>query len=87
MRHAVFILLCAFVVTGCKSQCRVLSEKRCDCTLTTSDKTACLTDVASREANNPPTDEDDETCKALIDGCDCHLLDTPEGKKACGITN
>lgn len=87
MRHAVLILLCAFLATGCKSQCRVLSEKRCDCTLTTSDKTSCLTDVATREANNPPTDEDEEVCKGLIEQCDCRLLDTPEGKEKCGVSN
>ena len=55
--------------------------------LTTSERTACLTDVATREANNPPTDEDEEFCKGKLDECDCRLLDTPEGRQKCGISN
>lgn len=87
MRHAVSLLLCALLATGCKTQCRVLSEKRCDCMLTTSERTACLTDVATREANNPPTDLDEDFCKSKLDVCDCRLLDTPEGRADCGISN
>lgn len=87
MRHAVLILAAAFTLVGCKSQCRVLSEKQCDCTLSTTERTACLTAVANRENQNPPTPVDEERCEALIDQCDCRLIDTPQGKVRCGIAN
>ncbi len=87
MRFAVLLLFTALLGTGCKTQCRVLSEKQCDCTLTTTERTACLSAVANRESNNPPTEEDEARCEALIDECDCNLIDTPEGKRHCGFAN
>ena len=27
-----------------------------------------------------------DRCGALLDGCDCHTIDTPEGKAACGLS-
>ena len=85
MRHVVLALLCVVFAGGCRSNCRALSERQCECTLTTSERTVCLASVASREANNPPTPEDEDACEALVDECDCNLIDTPEGKRNCGI--
>lgn len=87
MRHAVLILVAAFTLVGCKSQCRVLSEKQCDCTLSTTERTQCLAAVAQREGTNPPTPDDEARCADLIDLCDCRLVDTPQGKMRCGIAN
>lgn len=87
MRQAVFIFVVALTLVGCKSQCRVLSEKQCDCALTTTERTSCLAGVANRETLNPPTPEDEDRCAALIDQCDCRLIDTPQGKMRCGIAN
>ena len=84
MRH---VVLLAFVVliSGCKSHCRLLSEKLCDCTTTTTEKTACLSRAATQEGTFPPTADDEVTCTALVDTCDCRLVDTPSGKERCGL--
>ena len=87
MRHVVLIAFCSLllVTSGCKSQCRLLSEKLCDCTTNTTDKTSCLSRAATQEANNPPTAENEDTCEALAPNCDCRLVDTQAGKERCGI--
>jgi hypothetical protein len=85
MRRLLLISFAALALAGCKGKCRQLSEKLCDCYLTTTDKNACLTRAADNDGKYPPTTSDDETCAALLDTCDCHLTDTPEGKVRCGI--
>ncbi len=87
MRHAVLIFVAALSLAGCKSQCRVLSEKQCDCALSTTERTGCLQGVANRESQNPPNAADEARCGAIIDECDCRLIDTPQGKQRCGIAN
>jgi len=74
-------------LAGCKSSCRQLSEKACDCFLTSSERTVCLSAAATRESGvNPPlTAEDEATCEALLPRCDCRLLDTAQGKANCGV--
>ncbi len=80
------VLVCvAVLLAGCKSTCRQLSEKLCDCTTNTNERTGCLQRVASNETANPPTAEDEATCEALLDACDCRLIDTQAGKERCGI--
>lgn len=75
----------ALTLSGCKSKCRQLSEKLCDCTSTTTDKTACLTAASTNESNNPPSEAAEATCAGLLDGCDCRLIDTALGKVKCGL--
>ena len=70
---------------GCKSKCRQLTEKLCDCTTNSLDKQNCLTLASTRESSSPPTAADDARCEALLPGCDCHTIDTAEGKVACGL--
>lgn len=84
MRLAV-LLAAVFAFAGCKSTCRQLSEKMCDCSNNTSERTACLQRVANVESLFPPTAEDEATCEGLVDLCDCRLIDTPEGKERCGF--
>lgn len=87
MRHLLFAIACGALVslTGCKSQCRQLSEKLCDCTLNSAEKSTCMQRASSSETNNPPSAEDEATCKQLIADCDCRLIDTPQGKVRCGL--
>lgn len=87
MRHAVFVALSSLllVTSGCKSQCRLLSEKACDCTVTTTERNACLARFATVETSYPPTAEQEDRCEALMDLCDCRLVDTPAGKERCGL--
>lgn len=85
MRWLLALVVAASLFTGCKSKCRQLSEKLCDCSLNSNDKTACLQRAASNESVNTVTDEDEATCQRLYDQCDCRLIDTPVGKIRCGL--
>ena len=86
MRQAVLLAFTSLllVTSGCKSQCRILSEKLCDCTVNSTDKTACLQLASQQETNFPPSVEQEAVCKSLED-CDCRLIDTPSGKERCGL--
>jgi len=75
----------ALLVLGCKGNCRQLSEKLCDCQVTTAAKTACLQRVASEEGRIGPKAADEAVCQQFLQTCDCHQIDTPEGKRACGL--
>lgn len=85
MRWLLALVVAASLFTGCKSRCRQLSEKLCDCTLNSNEKTSCLQNAASKETVSPPTAEDDAVCDALYQQCDCRLIDTPVGKIRCGL--
>ena len=79
------VALVALLAPGCKGSCRQLSEKLCDCQVTSTARTACLQRVASEDARIGPKSEDEAVCAGLLAGCDCHQIDTPEGKRACGL--
>jgi Tfp pilus assembly major pilin PilA len=88
MRLAVLAVLSSLFLlsTGCKSSCRQLSEKLCDCTSSTTERTACLQQAANKEnATTIVTAEDEATCQGLIAQCDCRLIDTASGKERCGL--
>lgn len=87
MPRAVLLAFVSFVLvtSGCKTQCRLLSEKQCDCTTSSTEKSACLQRVATQETTFPPTEEDEARCEALEKTCDCRLVDTPAGKERCGL--
>ncbi len=79
------IAVSAATLWGCKSPCRQLSEKLCECSANTQEKEACIQQVSRSENTNEPTDADNQACQALLESCDCRLIDTPEGKRACGL--
>jgi hypothetical protein len=90
MRLVALAVSCAFVIlsAGCKTSCRQLSEKLCDCTLSATERTSCLQAAANKES--PETRpvvraEDEAICESLLDECDCRLVDTPAGKERCGF--
>ena len=85
MRKLLFVIVAFLAISGCKSKCRQLSEKLCDCAVNSTDKTTCLSIAATNEGLNPPTDADNATCAALYDGCNCRLTDTALGKAKCGL--
>lgn len=72
-------------LSGCKGACRQLSEKQCECSQTSSERTSCLTLVSSKEASVTLTADDEATCEALLPKCDCHTITTSEGKARCGM--
>lgn len=77
--------LLPILLLGCKGSCRQLSEKLCDCQVTTVAKTQCLQRAAAEETRLSPTSGDEAVCAGLLESCDCHQIDTPEGKRACGL--
>ena len=79
------VVALSFFAAGCKSNCRVLSEKLCDCSLNSTEKNSCLTNASTNEANFVPSAADDATCASLVKTCDCRLIDTPQGKINCGL--
>lgn len=86
MRRAlVLFALFGLALTGCKGNCRQLSEKLCDCEINSAAKDACLQRVSSEDSRIGPTADQDATCSKFLDTCDCHLIDTTAGKEACGL--
>lgn len=83
---ALLALAAALLLGGCKNPCRQLSEKLCDCATTTLQKESCLQRVSSEDARIAPTAQEQQVCAQLLPGCDCHQIDTVEGKKACGLS-
>ena len=82
------VVLILFVVaglSGCKSPCRQLSERQCDCQASSFDRNTCLQRAATQENNVAPTAGDNQRCAELVEQCDCRLIDTPEGKRKCGF--
>jgi hypothetical protein len=79
-------------LTGCRSPCRELSERLCDC-LEQFQQDACIQQVAERERSIEPTDEELAACEERLDTCTinpddrttCDILLTDEGKQACGL--
>ena len=86
MRLLVLLVAC-FGLAGCKSQCRQLSEKLCECALNTNERSNCVSRAANAEGINPSNPEQEEYCRSKLQPgqCDCHLIETPEGKVRCGL--
>ena len=80
-------------LTGCKSACRQLSEKLCDCNTNSVERELCVRRAANDEALVEPTSSDQDPCDALLNAkdarrqakCNCDNYQTDEGKQACGL--
>ena len=80
----------SLLALSCKSECRQLAESLCNCSLNSTDQANCLQAAGTAEGANPPSDADNARCMELLPqpdggGCDCRLIDTPEGKIRCGL--
>jgi putative hemolysin len=86
------LLVCAALLAGCKGPCRNLAESLCQCALSSADKDACNQNVANEDSRIGPTASDNAFCLSLLHpadgglGCDCHLINTTQGKMACGLS-
>jgi hypothetical protein len=80
-------LLCCALSAGCKSACRQLSEKLCDCLDTTVAKDSCKRVAANEESRVGVTLEQEDYCEAQLPLCSCADggAETAEGKQACGV--
>lgn len=72
-------------LVGCKTPCRQLSERLCECQQSSFDRNTCLQRAATADSTANPTTAQNEACAALVEQCDCRLTETPEGKKKCGF--
>lgn len=83
----------ALALSACKSPCRELAEKLCDCTLTTLQRQQCMNSVSQADQRVNQTPEEDRVCATLLPGCDCRLLESSDpvvkqqGKERCGLAN
>ena len=82
---AVFLMGVVLVGPGCKGECRRLSEKLCECATTPAEKNACLQTAATKESSFGTDASEESVCSKLYKGCDCHTVNTSEGKRACGL--
>ena len=85
MRSLAALLLLSFLASGCKSACRTLAEKLCDCALTSVERDGCLRTAQQEDSRVSPSPQDNITCQQLYPGCDCHTINTAAGKVACGL--
>jgi len=86
--RAVFLgslLAAAALLAGCKGNCRKLAERLCDCEANSFLKDDCNRRAANEEGRISPKPADENTCAAFLNTCDCHTINTPEGKQACGL--
>ena len=79
------ILAFALPLAGCKGNCRKLSERLCDCSANSFLRDDCNRRAASEESRIGTKPADEARCATLLQTCDCHTVDTPEGKRACGL--
>jgi hypothetical protein len=85
-RIAVGLFLAAALgLAACKGNCRKLSEKLCDCLPNSFLKDDCNRRAANEESRVGTKPDDELRCADLLKTCDCHTIDTPEGKRACGL--
>jgi hypothetical protein len=87
MSRVLVLLLLALGLgaSGCKSNCQQLSEELCNCAANAQLKAACLSRAATEAGNISATAQDNQLCGSLLNVCDCHTVNTYEGKVNCGL--
>lgn len=90
-RLSVLVAALAFSLLACKSPCRQLSEKLCECARTTAERQQCLTAASAADQRVTPTDDENRYCAQLLPRCDCTQLQSADtvtrarAKEACGL--
>lgn len=79
------LLAAACILGGCSTPCEELAEKICACEGTLSARNACERRARQQQDSNPPSDATQDRCEKLLVTCDCNVLDTAAGKRACGL--
>ncbi len=85
MRYTLGPLLLGLALWGCSSPCVQLADQICACQNTQTDRNNCNSQESARSDQVNPTSQQEAACSALLNKCDCHTLDTPEGKRNCGL--
>ena len=88
MKRAIFLAaaLCSpLLLAGCSTPCEELAAEICACEPSRSARDACERRAGQQADASEPSDAEQNRCERLIDTCDCHVLDTAAGKRACGL--
>lgn len=87
-----FVLVPLLAASGCTKPCMEIQQILCTCEGLTQDaRNACEDDANAQADLDPPTADDELVCEGLLEGCQaiveqgCELLQTREGKRACGL--
>lgn len=76
------------LLPACTDPCVELGEKICECesvSPTSYDADQCKVELNKKASLIEISDEAQDRCEQLLDGCRCDALDTAEGKQACGL--
>lgn len=86
------VVMPALLAAGCTKPCIEIQQILCTCEGLTQDaRNACEDDANAQADLDPPTADDELVCEGLLEGCEaiveqgCELLQTREGKRACGL--
>jgi hypothetical protein len=86
------LALVAPLWAACTSPCLKVQQVLCQCQGSTQNERNVCEDAASaQEQLAPPDDAQLAACEALLPDCEaqvalgCDALDTPDGRRACGI--
>jgi len=72
-------------LTACATPCEELASKICACEGSLTAIDACEQRASQTEDLLDVTEAEQDRCAEYVDGCDCHALDTAEGKRRCGL--
>jgi hypothetical protein len=87
MKQWLFGTVLAGALVGCASPCVKLAERICQCQSNQVDRDNCNSTVSARASQQNIDSATEDRCAALVDKCDCHELNTPQGKQNCGLAN
>jgi hypothetical protein len=85
VRTALAIVVAFLAATGCGDPCVDLSKKICRCEKSELLQQACLQRVEDSSSTLEATDEQNDRCSELMDGCTCTKLEDGD-LAACGLT-
>jgi hypothetical protein len=91
LRKALRLLVCVLsfsLATGCSDACIQLANQICSCQPDTVSQNNCQQLAQQAETQFPVRSQDEQFCQHQLDtnACDCHLLNTPEGRQNCGLS-
>jgi hypothetical protein len=85
MKRLLLAVALCLSFSGCKGPCLQLAQKICDCQATSTLRDQCNQQASNQESQVTVTSADNDRCNALLDKCDCHAIDTAQGKVNCGM--
>ena len=78
-------MLSITVAAGCGNACLSLANQICACLPDDGTRAACVQRAKDSQQSFPLRPEDEQFCQSKLAVCDCHQLQTIQGKQNCGI--